>query len=60
LTQYTKTGKNIPNEGKIHQTDLKAPKMAIKYTQIFHSKAYKINQTCDFWSENKPSGNPAK
>jgi hypothetical protein len=50
--------KNIPNGGKIHLIDLKRPKMFIKYTHIFHSKAYKIKQNWDFWSENNSSGSP--
>jgi hypothetical protein len=33
--------------------------MAVQYTNIFHSKVPKIYPYCDFWFENKPSGNPA-
>jgi hypothetical protein len=31
---YTKVPQNISNGGKIHQMDLKVPKIAIKYTQF--------------------------
>jgi hypothetical protein len=33
--------------------------MAIKYINIFHSKALQNLPKLGFWFENKPSGNPA-
>jgi hypothetical protein len=33
--------------------------MAIKYTNIFTERPSKMCPNYDFWSENKPSGNPA-
>jgi hypothetical protein len=33
--------------------------MAVKYANTFDCKTPKIYPTWDFWSENKPSGNPA-
>jgi hypothetical protein len=38
---------------------LKIFQMAIKYINIFHTKALKNYPNRDFWFENKPSGNPA-
>jgi hypothetical protein len=51
-TNYTKRTYIVPNGRKIFQ-------MVIKYNIILHSKAFKICPNLDFWSENKPSGNPA-
>jgi hypothetical protein len=33
--------------------------MAIKYLNIFQTKAHQNNPNWDFWFVNKPSGNPA-
>jgi hypothetical protein len=38
--------------------DHKIFQMAIKYINIFHSKASKIYPNWDFCNENIPSGNP--
>jgi hypothetical protein len=43
---HTKLPENMPK-------GLKKAKVAIKYTQTFHYKAYKLNENWDFWSENK-------
>jgi hypothetical protein len=46
--KVTKWPYNIPNGSKIVA-------MAVKYTNIFHSKTY---PKWDFWYEKIPSGNP--
>jgi hypothetical protein len=38
VTQYTKTGENIPNHNKIYQMAEIYSKVGIKYTNVFHSK----------------------
>jgi hypothetical protein len=32
--------------------------LANKFTKIFHTKAFKIDQNRHFWYDNKRSGNP--
>jgi hypothetical protein len=56
---------NTPNDNKIYQTGItiyvpnsKINRMAMKYTNIFHSKAFQNLKNRDFWYANKPSGNP--
>jgi hypothetical protein len=48
---------HIPNGLEILQT-VKNTKLAIKYTNIFRSKAIRRYRNRDFWYANVPSGNP--
>jgi hypothetical protein len=43
----------------MYQMFVKKILMAIKYINIFQSKALQICPNWDFWYEKKPSGNPA-
>jgi hypothetical protein len=43
---------------KIFQMAVIIFKLAIKYTNTFHSKALQKYPNCDLWYENTPSGNP--
>jgi hypothetical protein len=62
LAQHTRTGKNITNAHKIYQLAKHIPNCrtifpkAVKYTNIFHSKALQKYTKLGF--ENRPSGNP--
>jgi hypothetical protein len=65
-TMIPKPEKSIPDEHKMHQMVIKFPKcLYVKYSngqkvyQNFHNiRASKIYPNWNFWSENKPSGNP--
>jgi hypothetical protein len=50
-TKYIKLPQNIPNGHKIDFLSLNIPTSSI-------ARPSKIYPNCDFWSENKPSGNP--
>jgi hypothetical protein len=64
LVQYTNTWKNIPNYHKIYQMAVnyvKWPENGPKVHKIYYfstERLLNIFRNCDFWSENKPSGNP--
>jgi hypothetical protein len=55
------SGKNVPNEHKMYQMVIKYPKWPynIIIYYISNLRPSKIYPNWDFWSENKPSGNPA-
>jgi hypothetical protein len=70
VVQFTKTGKNIPNDHKLYQSAITyLYQMAGKLTKWpLHvpiciqassiAKTFKIYPNWDFGFENKPSGNP--
>jgi hypothetical protein len=55
---YTKLLENIPNVHKIYEMGRKIDQMSIKYIYMFHCKTLQNVPKLQFWSENKPSGNP--
>jgi hypothetical protein len=58
--KYTKQSGNIPNVRKIWQMAVKIPDGHKIYQHLPLKDPLKLIQICiDFWSENKPSGNPA-
>jgi hypothetical protein len=65
FVQYTKAGKNIPNDYKITKCPLNIPnggkifKMAECITAFSIPRPSEISTYWYFWSENKTSGNPA-
>jgi hypothetical protein len=61
-----KLGKIVTNENKTYQMVIKHPKCPYNissghkiYQRLSKQKPFKIYPNCDFWFENKPSGNPA-
>jgi hypothetical protein len=59
--KYAKQSENIPKGHTIYIHDrCKIFQMAIKNTNIFQSKALKINPNMNFWHETVTSGNPAQ
>jgi hypothetical protein len=65
LVHDTKTGKNVPNEHKMHQIVIKytnwpqRPNGNKIYPPIPLQDLPKMLPNWDFWFENIPSGNPA-
>jgi hypothetical protein len=60
-------GKYIPKhhiytymEVKYTKMDLKVPKWPLYTPKFSILRPAQINQNCDFWSENMPSGNPGR
>jgi hypothetical protein len=51
-------GENIPKNHNKYEIASKFTKMAIKYTNIFHSKNLQNLPKLGFFVENMPSGNP--
>jgi hypothetical protein len=59
LLHDTEIGKNVPNEHKIYQMVKNISIVRLKYITFSNLRPSKIGPNLDFWSENKPSGNPA-
>jgi hypothetical protein len=61
LAQAFQIGKNITNDHKLYQTAIKCTKWPKNFPNGHENKALKkFTQICDFWFENKPSGNPGQ
>jgi hypothetical protein len=58
--KYTKLPQNVTNGHRIFQMTIKQTKRPLHTPTSYIARLSKMYPNSDFWSENKPSGNPGR